>query len=74
MDESDRLQCTFQGKERTPYSSFYERTPGGKASTLFQPNGNLLLRGCVRGRPGRLIGPFVFWKRNVFRGLPQKSN
>ena len=72
--QSDRIKITFPGKERTPYRSFHERTPGGKASKLFQPNGNLLLRGCVRGRPGLLIGPSVFWRKNVFRRLPQKNN
>ena len=50
---------TFQGKERMPFKIVL-RTPGGKASNLFQPNDNLLLRGCIRGWPDLLIGPFVF--------------
>ncbi len=67
--ENDTISTTFQGKERTPFSLLFERAPGGEGSNLFQTYENLLLRGCVRGRLGLLIGPFVFWEYNEFRRI-----
>lgn len=71
---NDTIFSTFQGKERMPFRSFFERTPGGKESNLFQTNENLLLRGCVRGRLGLLIGPFVFGNINEFRRISLQSH
>ena len=54
----DILSDTFSGEERMPIPLPRESS-GGMMSKLSQPNGNLLLRGCIRGKPSLVLG-FLF--------------
>ena len=69
IDKYGTIQELSKGKNGCPFRSFFERTPGGKVSKLFQTDENLLLRGYIRGRLGLLIEPFVFWEGNESRRI-----